>query len=44
VRTTEDIVAAKESLGIGDTMTFTIWREGESFDVDVALVEYNDVY
>ncbi|MBO5496362.1 MAG: trypsin-like peptidase domain-containing protein [Oscillospiraceae bacterium] len=43
-RTTDDILNVKNALSVGDTITFTVWREGESFDVDVALVEYNDIY
>ena len=43
-RSTDDILTVKNTLSVGDTITFTVWREGETFDVDVALVEYNDVY
>ena len=43
-KSTDDILMVKNTLSVGDTITFTIWREGKSFDVDVALVEYNDVY
>lgn len=40
-----DVVSeAKRELAVGDTIRFTIWRDGESFDVDVALVDYYDVY
>ena len=41
---TEDIVNVKNALQVGDSITFTIWRDGETFDVDVVLTEYNDVY
>ena len=44
VATTAEITKMKEALSVGDTMTFTIWRDGEIFDVDVALVDTNDVY
>ena len=44
VSTTAEISQMKEELSVGDTMTFTIWRDGEIFDVDVALVDTNDVY
>lgn len=43
-KTSDDILKVRDSLGVGDTITFTIWREGETFDVDVALVERNDIY
>lgn len=44
VDSSDDIVSVKNSLIVGDTMTFTIWRDGESFDVDVTLVDTNDIY
>ena len=43
-KSTDDILKVKNTLSVGDTITFTIWREGKTFDVDVALVEYNDIY
>ena len=39
VTTTEEINAMKEELNVGDSMDFTIWREGESFTVTVKLVD-----
>ena len=43
-RSSDDILRVRNSLGVGDTIRFTIWRDGKSFDKDVALVEYTDVY
>ncbi len=43
-RSSNDILRVRNGLGVGDTINFTIWRDGETFDVDVALVEYNDIY
>ena len=43
-RSTNDILKVRDGLAIGDTIKFSIWRDGESFDVDVAMVEFNDVY
>ena len=43
-RTSDDILKVRNGLGVGDTITFTVWRDGETFDVEVALVEYNDIY
>lgn len=43
-RTSDDILRVRDGLSVGDTITFTIWRDGESFDVDVALMERNDIY
>ncbi len=44
VTTTDEVLAIKNSLKVGDSMTLTIWREGESFDVSIKLVDTNDVY
>ena len=43
-KSSDDILKVRNGLGVGDTINFTIWRDGETFDVDVALVEYNDIY
>ena len=34
----------KDALEVGDTMVLTIWRDGESFDVEITLVDTNDIY
>ena len=44
VTKTQDILDVKNALNVGDTITFTVWREGETFDVDVVLVDNNDIY
>ena len=44
VRTTEDVIAIKDTLSVGDTLTLTIWHEGESRDVVVELRDTLDVY
>ena len=43
-KSSNDILRVRDSLQVGDTITFTIWRDGKTFDKDVALVEYSDVY
>ena len=43
-RTNDDVLDVKNSLIVGDSINFTIWRDGESFDVDVILVDTNDIY
>ena len=40
---TSDILTVKNTPSVGDTITFTIWRDGETFDVDVTLVDENDL-
>ena len=44
VRTTEDITKIKDELQVGDTMTLTIWRDGETMEIIITLVDTNDVY
>ena len=41
---TDQIFEAKSALHVGDTLHFTFWRDGKTFDLDIALVDYNDVY
>jgi len=43
-KSTQDILDVRNGLKVGDTIHFTVWRDGESFDVDVAMIEFNDVY
>ena len=44
VTTTAQVGEIIAGLEVGDTITMTIYRNGETFDVDVALVETSDVY
>ena len=44
VSTTAEISSMKDALQVGDTMTFTILRDGEILEIDVMLVDTNDVY
>ncbi len=44
VTTTEEIVEIKNTLKVGDSMHFKIWRNGEILEFDVVLMDTNDVY
>ena len=44
VSVTDDVVAIKNQLQVGDTMHFTIWRDGETLEIDVILMDTNDIY
>ena len=44
LQSTDQIFEAKSALHVGDTLHFTFWRDGRTFDLDIALVDYNDVY
>lgn len=40
----EQINAIKNTLEVGDIMMFTVWRDGEELEFEVALLDTNDVY
>ena len=44
VSTTTEVGEIKDAYGVGDSLTFTIWRNGEVFEVDVLLLDTNDLY
>ena len=44
VSTTFEVNAIKEAFSVGDAMTLTIYRDGETFDVTVTLMDTNDIY
>ncbi len=44
VSTTAQLSGMKDKLAVGDTMRFTIWRDGEILEIDVKLVDTNDIY
>ena len=44
VSSTEEVAAIRDSRSVGDSLRFTIWRQGETFEVDVRLMDTNDIY
>ena len=44
VTTPEEIKDIKDQFNVGDILKMKIWRDGETFEVDVAIVDTNDVY
>ena len=44
VSSTEEVAAIRDTKSVGDSLRFTIWRQGETFEVDVRLMETNDIY
>lgn len=44
VTTTDQVNAIKNNFGVGDSMHFKLWREGEVYEVDVMLMDTNDIY
>ena len=43
VHQNSDISAIKDTLSVGDSISFTVWRDGKSFDVSVTLMDANDL-
>ena len=41
---TAQLSGMKDALSVGDTMHFTVWRDGKILEIDVKLVDTNDVY
>ena len=44
VSTTQDVADVKNTLEIGDTMHFTVWRNGKTLEFDIALMDATDIY
>ena len=44
VKTTDDVAEIKSGLSVGNSIHFKIWRDGETFEVDVVLMDTNDIY
>ena len=44
VTTTNEISDIKNALQVGDTIVLTVWRDGESMDISVVLVDTNKIY
>lgn len=44
VSTVKEIQEIKDALSVGDTLLMTIWRKGETRDVEITLMETNDLY
>ena len=42
--TTNEVNEIKQTLSVGDFITLTIYRDGETFDVDVMLMDTTDLY
>lgn len=44
VSTTEQVAEIKDAMSVGDNLHLSLWRDGESLEVDIKLVDTNDVY
>ena len=44
VRKTDDVMAIRDTMHIGETMRLTIFRDGETFDVEIELYDLSKLY
>ena len=44
VRKTDDVLAIRDAMQIGETMTLTIFRDGKTFDVEIELFDLSKLY
>ena len=44
VTTTDEVSAIRDTMTVGDEMTLTVWRDGETFDAVIHLMEMSDLY
>ena len=44
VRKTDDVLAIRDGMQIGDTMTLTIYRDGEILEIEIELYNLSDLY
>ena len=44
VTTTSEVNEIKNQFSVGDEMTFSIWRDGETMEITIVLVDTNDIY
>ena len=44
VRRTDDVLAIRDAMQVGDTLTLTLYRDGETFDVEIELFVLGNIY
>lgn len=44
VTKTDDVARIKNALSVGDSMTLTVWRDGQTLDITIVLMDTNDIY
>lgn len=43
IKTTDQVLEIKNGMKVGDSMTITVWRNGEILDFEIVLVDTNDL-
>jgi len=43
VVTTQDVIDIRDRFSVGDTLIFSVWRDGEAFDLPIKIVDMNDL-
>jgi len=44
VSTTEEMLAIKNEMSVGDIMEISVWREGWTYTFEIELMDTNDIY
>ena len=44
VRRTDDVLAIRDAMQIGETMTLTLFRDGETLEIEIELYNLSDLY
>ena len=44
VHKSDDVLAIRDALQVGETLTLTLYRDGETFDLEIELFNLNDLY
>ena len=44
VTLTSDVLAIRDTCAVGDTMVLSLWRDGETFEVEIVLYDLNQLY
>ena len=44
VRKTDDVMAIRDTLAVGDSMTLTLYRDGETLEITITLGDFNQLY
>lgn len=44
IATTQDLLDIRDRLSVGDSLSLTLWREGETLQVTIRVMDQNDLY
>ena len=44
IRETDQLLEIRNRLSVGDSLTLTVWREGETMDLPIRIMDQNELY